>query len=130
MENLFFLGTWNGKKRKNRGLSIKMKKGKLIPLTTPGEILKEEFIDPLNLQDKEVAKALGIPHSRLSEIIHGKRSITVDTAIRLSRFFRTTPEFWLNYQNHYNLQKEQELHSQKFLVIKPFSRRKKLGIKV
>jgi addiction module HigA family antidote len=107
-----------------------MKKRKLIPLTTPGEILKEEFIDPLNLQDKEVAKALGIPHSRLSEIIHGKRSITVDTAIRLSRFFRTTPEFWLNYQNHYNLQKEQELHSQKFLVIKPFSRRKKLGIKV
>lgn len=102
-------------------------KRKLIPLTTPGEILKEEFIDPLNLSDQEVAKSLGVPNSRLSEIIHGKRAITVDTAIRLSRFFRTTPEFWLNYQNHYNLQKEMELHQQKFLAIKPFNRRKKLA---
>lgn len=107
-----------------------MKKRKLIPLTTPGEILKEEFIDPLNLQANEVAKSLGIPHSRLSEIIHGKRAISVDTAIRLSRFFRTTPEFWLNFQNHYHLQKEQELHHQKFLAIKPYNQRKKLGVKV
>ena len=80
-----------------------MKKRQLIPLTTPGEILKQEFIDPLNFLDREVAQFLEIPHSRLSEIINAKRSITVDTAIRLSRFFRTTPEFWLNLQNNYHL---------------------------
>lgn len=101
-----------------------MNKKNLIPLTTPGEILKEEFIDPLNLKDKEVAAAIGIPHSRLSEIINGKRSITVDTALRLSRYFRTTPQFWLNLQNNYNLQREMELHPKRFLAIKPFRRRK------
>lgn len=107
-----------------------MKKEKLIPLTTPGEILKEEFIDALDLSDNEVAKGLGVSHSRLSEIIHGKRSITVDTAIRLSRFFGTTPEFWLNYQNYYSLQKEKALNYQKFMAIKPFSRKKKANEKV
>ena len=106
-----------------------MKDQKLIPLTTPGEILKEEFIDPLDLKDKEVAEALEIPHSRLSEIIHGKRAITVDTALRLSRYFRTTPEFWLNLQNNYSLQKEKELHSERFARIKPFRRRKASGSK-
>lgn len=102
---------------------------KLIPLTTPGEILKQEFIDPLSFSDKEVAQFLEIPHSRLSEIINAKRSITVDTAIRLSRFFRTTPEFWLNLQNNYDIQREKELHYQKFLAIKPFRQRKKVATK-
>jgi addiction module HigA family antidote len=66
--------------------------------TAPGEILRHEFLEPLDLSQKELAEALGIPRVRLSEIIRGKRAITPDTALRLARFFDTTPEFWLGLQ--------------------------------
>ena len=61
--------------------------------TPPGEILRSEFLKPLGLSQKEVAEALGITRVRLSEVIHGKRAITPDTAFRLARCFDTTPEF-------------------------------------
>ena len=66
--------------------------------TPPGEILRHEFLEPLGLSQKELAEALGITRVRLSEIIRGKRAVTPDTAIRLARFFDTTPEFWIGLQ--------------------------------
>ena len=87
--------------------------------TPPGEILRHEFLDPLNLSQKELAEALGITRVRLSEIIHGKRSVTPDTACRLARFFDTTPEFWLGLQTDVNLWDTIEAHRQEYERIKP-----------
>jgi len=71
--------------------------------TSPGEILQEEFLEPMNITAYRLAKEVHIPQSRISDIISGKRGITADTAVRFSIFFGTTPEFWLNIQNQYNL---------------------------
>ena len=68
------------------------------PPVPPGEILLEEFIRPLGLSRRQVASALGISDRRLNDIIRGRRAITVDTALRLARFFGTTPDVWLNLQ--------------------------------
>ena len=69
----------------------------------PGEILKMEFLDELNLSAYALAKALHVPTNRVTGIVNGERSITAETALRLARFFGTTPEFWLNLQTHYDL---------------------------
>lgn len=69
----------------------------------PGEILKTEFLDELNLSAYALAKALSVPTNRVTSIVNGDRAITADTALRLARFFSTTPEFWLNLQTHYDL---------------------------
>ncbi|MFQ6676368.1 MAG: HigA family addiction module antitoxin [Fidelibacterota bacterium] len=66
--------------------------------TTPGEILKEEFLTPLGMTQQELADATGISRVRVNNIVNGKRSITPDTAFRLARFFDTTPEFWMSLQ--------------------------------
>ena len=68
-----------------------------------GEILQEEFLVPMHITAYRLAKEVHIPQSRISEIINGKRRITADTAMRFSVFFGTTPEFWLNIQNQYDL---------------------------
>lgn len=70
---------------------------------TPGEILQEEFMDPLGLTQEDLAKRLGISRRRINEIIRGHREITPDTALRLSKAFRVSPELWLNLQQRYNL---------------------------
>lgn len=72
----------------------------------PGEILKEEFIKPLNITEYRLAKNISVPARRINEITHGQRAITVDTALRFSLFFGTSPQFWLNLQNQYDLEKE------------------------
>ncbi|MBN1407695.1 MAG: HigA family addiction module antidote protein [Calditrichaceae bacterium] len=64
----------------------------------PGEIIRYEYLQPLNLTQQKLADALDITRVRINEIILGKRSITLDTAFRLSRFFNTTPDFWINLQ--------------------------------
>jgi antitoxin HigA-1 len=69
----------------------------------PGEVLKMEFLDELGLSAYALAKALRVPVNRITGIIKGERAITADTALRLARFFDTTPEFWLNLQIHYEL---------------------------
>jgi antitoxin HigA-1 len=69
----------------------------------PGEILKREFLDELNLSVYALAKALHVPTNRMTGIGNGERSITAETALRLARFLGTTPEFWLNLQTHYDL---------------------------
>lgn len=69
----------------------------------PGEILKYEFLDELNLSAYALAKALRVPSNRITGIINGERSVTADTALRLARYFDTTPDFWLNLQTHHDL---------------------------
>jgi addiction module HigA family antidote len=74
----------------------------------PGEILFEEFMQPYKLSQNALAKALKVPPRRINEIVHSKRGISVDTALRLSKFFGTTPEFWLNLQLKYELETEKD----------------------
>lgn len=69
----------------------------------PGEILKTEFLDEFGLTAYALAKALRVPANRITAIVNGDRAITADTALRLARYFGTTPEFWLNLQTHYDL---------------------------
>lgn len=73
-------------------------------IVTPGEVLMEEFIKPLNLTQKEVANGLGIPQSRLSEIVNGKLRISAEYALRLSLYFGMDVQTWLNLQNNYDRQ--------------------------
>ena len=77
-------------------------KEKLAPVH-PGEILGEEFLKPLKLSQNRLGRELGVPPRRINEIIHGKRSISADTALRLSRYFGTSAEFWLGLQADYDL---------------------------
>ena len=69
----------------------------------PGEMLRNEFLEPLNLSANALALALRVPSTRISEILHERRGITADTAYRLSLYFGTTPDFWMNMQIHYEL---------------------------
>jgi len=73
---------------------------------TPGEILSEEFLIPLNISQYRLAKDLGIPQTRISEIVKGNRSITADTALRLSRYFGNSAKFWLGLQDDYDIENE------------------------
>ena len=75
-----------------------------IELSTPGEILKEEFLDPMGITPYALAKGIFVDPPRIDAIIKGRRRITADTAIRLSRFFGTTPGFWMNMQSRYDLE--------------------------
>jgi len=72
----------------------------------PGEILKEEFLNPLNITGYKLAKDTNMPFTRVSEILRYKRRITTDTALRLSKYFGTTAEFWLGLQTDYDLEEE------------------------
>lgn len=81
-----------------------MTKRKQFPIH-PGEILLEEFLKPMNITPYKLAKDLHVTPIRISEIIHGKRSITADTAIRLGRYFRMEAQFWMNLQSSYDLEK-------------------------
>ncbi len=87
---------------------------KRIPNIHPGEILEEEFLIPLKITAYRLAKETGIPQTRISQIIKANRSITADTAIRLSKFFGTSPQFWLGLQNDYDLEEESKKKSKDF----------------
>jgi antitoxin HigA-1 len=73
--------------------------------THPGEVLQEEFLSPLGLSARALALAIDVPPNRMSDIIRQRRCITADTAIRLGRYFKTTPAFWLNLQTAHDLSK-------------------------
>jgi antitoxin HigA-1 len=75
---------------------------KLSPIT-PGDVLLEEFLKPINISQNQLAKDIKVPANRISQIIHGKREITADTALRLGKYFGIEPEFWLNLQVRYNM---------------------------
>jgi addiction module HigA family antidote len=86
--------------------SFFMKRSKLLENVTPGEILLEDFLKPMGITQYRLAKEIGVPIRRVTEIVQAKRGITADTALRLGRFFNMAPEFWLNLQSHYDLEKE------------------------
>src|SRR2546423_11764812 len=75
--------------------------------THPGEVLREEYLIPLGMSARALAKALGVPANRVTEIVRAERDVSADTAIRLGRYFRTDPRFWLNLQAAYDLTKAQ-----------------------
>ena len=77
-----------------------------LPNIHPGEILLEEFLKPMNISAYRLSQEIGIPQTRISQIIKGKRRITADTALRLSAFFGNTPKFWLGLQDDYDLEEE------------------------
>src|SRR5580700_10671758 len=87
----------------------------------PGEILLEEFMKPMNISQYKLAKELHVGSIRISEIIHGKRSITADTAIRLGRYFKMEAKFWINLQTSYDLEKTlAESRDDIYQKVKPF----------
>ena len=79
-----------------------MSKGKLHPVH-PGEVLLEEFLKPMSISQNRLALEIGVPPRRINEIVLEKRRITADTALRLARYFGTSPQFWLGLQNDYDL---------------------------
>lgn len=85
---------------------------KKIPPVHPGEILMEEFLEPFALSQYRLAKDIDVAPRRINEIVHGERAISADTALRLGKYFRTSPQFWLNLQSHFDLAvQEEELSS-------------------
>jgi addiction module HigA family antidote len=76
---------------------------KKMPPVHPGEILQEEFLKPMNLSQNRMALDIRVPARRINEIVHGKRRITADTALRLAKYFKMSPQFWLGLQMDYDL---------------------------
>ncbi|MCS5478789.1 HigA family addiction module antitoxin [Corynebacterium sp. YIM 101645] len=87
----------------------------------PGEILMEDFIQGFGITQNKLAVAIGVPPRRINEIVHGKRGITADTAVRLSRYFGTTAEFWMNLQSHYELRIQRRELADKLEQITPLN---------
>lgn len=83
-------------------------KSKTLANITPGEILESDFLKPMNLSQYRLAKDIGVPPRRINEIVKGERAITADTALRLGRYFKMSPQFWLNLQSHYDLEIQEE----------------------
>ena len=81
---------------------------KEYPPIHPGEILLEEFLKPMGISQYRVAKDIGVPPRRINEIVHGRRRISADTALRLARYFGVSERFWMNLQVRYDLEREKE----------------------
>jgi len=79
-----------------------------MPPIHPGEVLIEEFLKPMNITQYRLAKDISVPPRRINEIVHGHRSVTADTALRLGRYFGVSPQFWLNLQAHFDLEREED----------------------
>jgi addiction module HigA family antidote len=90
-----------------------------LPSIHPGEILMEEFLQPLGLTAYQLAKAIGVEQTRISEILHRKRGITADTALRLARFFGTSAQMWMNLQSRYELEEAEATLREKLTAIRP-----------
>jgi addiction module HigA family antidote len=85
------------------------KSAKIIPPIHPGETLREDFLKPLGLSANRLAMELRVPVTRINDIARAKRAITADTALRLARYFGTTPQFWMNLQANYDLEVAQDV---------------------
>lgn len=90
----------------------------IVPIH-PGEILMEDFIEGFGITQNKLAVAIGVPPRRINEIVHGKRGITADTAIRLARYFGTSEELWMNLQSNYELRLERRALRDKVAAITP-----------
>ncbi len=96
-----------------------MKKKKMAPLH-PGEVLQEEFLLPMEISQYRLAKAIDVSPRRINEIVHGKRAVTADSALRLGKYFKMSPQFWLGLQMDFDLDVAQdELESRGKLAIQP-----------
>ena len=91
--------------------------------THPGEILRYEFVEPLNLTQQQLADAIGVTRVRINELILAKRSITPDTAFRLAKFFNTTPEFWIGLQNNVDMWDTLQARKNEYERITPVERK-------
>jgi antitoxin HigA-1 len=80
-----------------------VRSGRRLPTVHPGAILRDEFLIPMGISVYELANAIKVPRSRTNDIVRGRRAITTDTAIRLGRYFGTTPDFWINLQARFDL---------------------------
>lgn len=99
------------RKRKRSGnnrLSLKKEKMEKLANVHPGEVLNLEFLEPLNISAYRLSKDLKIPQTRISEIIKGRRRITADTALRLSKYFGNSAKFWLGLQDDYDIEEERD----------------------
>jgi addiction module HigA family antidote len=94
----------------------------LIDPIHPGEILMKDFLQEFGITQNRLALAIGVPPRRINEIVHGKRGITADTALRLSRYFGTSAEFWMNLQTHYELRLEGRALRQELEEFQPLDR--------
>ncbi len=91
---------------------------KIAPIH-PGEVLMEDFIKGFGITQNKLAVAIGVPPRRINEIVHGKRGISADTALRLARYFGTSAEFWLNLQSHYELDRAEDSAGKQIAGITP-----------
>ncbi len=94
---------------------------KQLPPLHPGEILREEFILPYGLTAGKVAKACGVPRTRIERIVNEEKGLSGDTALRLAKFFRTSPEFWMNLQSLYEVQVAKREIGKKIDEIEPIN---------
>ncbi len=85
----------------------------------PGQVLLEEFLAPMDVSQHRLAIAVGVPPRRINEIVHGKRRVTADTALRLARYFGTTDHFWLNLQTRFDLEVEKDHLGSSIEAIRP-----------
>ncbi|MFJ4044711.1 HigA family addiction module antitoxin [Microbacterium sp. NPDC089987] len=92
---------------------------KLYPPIHPGEVLMEDFIEGFGITQNKLAVSIGVPPRRINEIVHGKRAITADTALRLGRYFGISPQFWLNLQTRYELELAEDRVSEQIAAITP-----------
>jgi addiction module HigA family antidote len=108
-------------------ITIRRNQGRMPPLH-PGEMLREEFMIPLALSANALALALRVPATRIGEIVKERRGITADTALRLGRYFRMTPEFWMNLQSQYDLETARDAADAEIRrSVKPAPRDRKTG---
>lgn len=87
----------------------------------PGEVLQQEYLEPLGVTQHRLAVAIGVPPRRINEIVHGKRRISADTALRLARYFATSERFWLNLQGRYDLEVERDRLATALQEIQPLA---------
>lgn len=88
----------------------------------PGEVLMEDFIEGFGITQNKLAVSIGVPPRRINEIVHGKRGITADTALRLAKYFGTSAQFWLNLQTHYDLDRAEDRVLDQIDAIEPIQR--------
>ncbi|QJU53955.1 HigA family addiction module antitoxin [Herbiconiux sp. KACC 21604] len=91
---------------------------KMAPIH-PGEVLREDFIEGFGITQNKLAVSIGVPPRRINEIVHGKRAVTADTALRLGRYFGTSAQFWLNLQTKYDLDLAEDRVSEQIAAITP-----------
>ena len=100
--------------------AVSLRRRESTPPIHPGEILREEFLEPMGLSVYRVAKDSGIPSQRLNDVVLGRRSMTAATAVRLARYFGTSDLFWMNLQSRYDLDLEHDKSADSIVNVRPF----------